>query len=68
MKDTFTSLFPHYNHKENPETAFKNSFSHSIHKSIDISQEPQVLRNYNHRKDNLKDYSESMYKLGPFAP
>ena len=29
---------------------------------------PEIDRSYTHKVDVIKDYSESMYKLGVFAP
>jgi hypothetical protein len=74
MKDTFTQIFPSYNHEK--QTCYLNgktqSYSHAKHPVYDRTIEDKPLRGidrrYNHKIDNIKNYSEEMYKLGSFAP
>ena len=70
MKDTFTSVFPGYNHE--PITCYTRAASHILHPVYekDIEDKPMhdISRRYTHKMDEVKNYSESMYKLGAFAP
>mmetsp|Transcript_1914 Transcript_1914/g.3320 ORF Transcript_1914/g.3320 Transcript_1914/m.3320 type:complete len:87 (+) Transcript_1914:580-840(+) len=70
MRDTFTNIFPGYKHE--PQTCFINPFSHTKHTlhEGDKVYAPIILgkETYNHRMDQMKEYSEEMYKLGSFGP
>ncbi len=48
------------------------SFSHAFHPQYDKDVEGRPLRSiskeHNHKMDDIKVYSEEMYKLGAFAP
>ena len=63
MRDTFTKVFPGYRHAE--KTCFSQPASHDLHPKYKLKI-PDTT--YNHKVDPIKDYSESMYKLGVFAP
>ena len=72
MKDTFTNIIPLYTHES--RTCYQHpSFSHYKHEPIlhDIMGKPlsKMNREYTHKMDEMKTYSEEMYKLGKeFAP
>ena len=71
MRDTFSKINPLYTHE--PKTCYMmKSFSHAFHPLIDKDIEGRPLRSiskeYNHKMDEIKNYSEEMYKLGAFAP
>ena len=74
MKDTFTQIFPSYDHKK--ETCYLNgkvkSFSHQqhprYHETIESIPLSKIDKRNNRKMDKMKDYSEQMYKLGSFAP
>ena len=73
MRDTFTNIFPGYDHK--PETCYRSvdkSITHHLYpiheKNIEGKPMAHIERNYTHKMDDIKDYSEEMYKLGVFAP
>ena len=73
MRDTFTNIFPGYNHKK--ETCYRlvdKSFTHHMHPVYEenIEGNPMALidRKHTHKMDPIKDYSEEMYKLRDFAP
>jgi hypothetical protein len=71
MRDTFSKINPLYTHEPNTCYMMK-SFSHAFHPAIDRDIEGRPLRDiskeYNHKMDEMKNYSEEMYKLGSFAP
>ena len=73
MRDTFTNIFPAYNHK--PETCYnlvEKSITHHMHPIYENNTEGEPMANinriYTHKMDPIKDYSEEMYKLRDFAP
>ena len=73
MHDTFTNIFPGYNHK--PETCYKlvdKSITHQMHpvyeENIEGKPMAYIDRKYTHKMDTIKDYSEEMYRLRTFAP
>ena len=65
MRDTFTKVFPTYNHGE-PTCAIP-SFTHTTHfypKQNDLGSPMQDIdRQYTHKIDFMKDYHESMLKI-----
>ena len=63
MRDTFTQIFPSYEHQ--PLTCFTQASSHILHPKHPKKDDD---KEYNHKMDPIKVYSESMYKLGVFAP
>ena len=70
-KDTFIRINPMYMHE--PSTCFQmKTYTHAFFPSITHDIEGRPLRNlskeYNHKMDPIKIYSEEMYKLGAFAP
>ena len=70
MRDTFTKILPSYNHE--PRSCYNPSFSHykHIHFLKDIEGKPfaKGTKEYNHKMDEIKTYSEEMLRLGEFAP
>ena len=70
MRDTFTNIFPGYNHQ--PQTCFTKAASHIFHPKYEKSLEDKPIyaldKRNNHKVDEIKNYSEEMYKLGCFAP
>lgn len=71
MKDSFTQVFPAYKHEK--ITCYRKCASHILHPIIEKNFEGKPAydisgNKYNHRMDEVKEYSESMYKLGNFAP
>ena len=73
MRDTFTKIYPNYNHE--PKTSYQiqgKSYTHHFHPQIDEDEngEPMINinRGYTHKMDAIKDYNEEMLKLGTFAP
>ena len=74
MKDTFTSIFPNYNHVQ--RTVFdrqKMTTSNELplYEKDQVDPEKPIVnidRHYTHKMDPIKNYSEEMYKLGIFAP
>ena len=65
MRDTFTKIFPSYTHGE--KTCYKPSATHTLHfypKRNDVGQSMQEIdRTFTHKKDYMKEYSESMLKI-----
>ena len=71
MADTFTKIVPSYEHV--PRTCYNiDSHMHHVFKEHKRDSEgiplSKVSKINNHRMDEIKNYSEEMYKLGPFAP
>lgn len=74
MKDTFTSIFPNYNH--NPRTVFNKQMlttQTDLPLYVKDQTDPDkpivnIDRHHTHKVDVIKHYSEEMYKLGVFAP
>ena len=70
MRDTFTNIIPLYTHQ--PKTCFVPSMTHVHHRQIkrDVEGKPlrSINREYYHKMDFMKEYSEEMYKLQSFAP
>ena len=70
MGDSFTRVLPRYNHVKN--SCYQPSATHALHPHYrkDILSLPMtdIDRRYTHKQDFIKNYSESMYKLGVFAP
>ena len=71
MRDTFTKVLPSYNHNE--PTVFSMHKPHS-HQNIVYPRRNddgrityQINREHTHKKDQMKDYNESMYKIKDFA-
>ena len=74
MRDTFTSIFPNYNHVQ--RTVFKKNDLTTTNE-LPLYEKDQtdpekpitdIDRHYTHKTDPIKHYSEEMYKLGIFAP
>ena len=65
MRDTFTKIFPSYKHNE--PTCYNGSVTHTLHiypKQNDLGSKMQAIdRTYTHKKDFMKDYTESMLKI-----
>ena len=65
MRDTFTKIFPSYTHGE--DTCYIASATHHHHyypKRNDLGSKMQDIdRAHTHKKDFMKEYSESMYKI-----
>ena len=74
MRDTFTSIFPSYGHVQ--KTVFNKNGLHTgnVHVLYEKDQtDPKkpitnIDRRHTHKVDEIKNYSEEMYKLGSFAP
>ena len=70
MADSFTRILPAYDHVSS--SCYTRAVSHAMHPSYDksITDTPMVDidRHYTHKLDKMKMFSESMYKLGIFAP
>ena len=67
MRDTFTKIFPLYNHAE-PSTFGPNQtvthLKHTYPKRNDDGRITYMInREYTHKIDTMKDYNESMYKI-----
>jgi hypothetical protein len=65
MRDTFTKIFPSYTH--GGPTCYIPSATHALHfypKENDLGEKMQNIdRAYTHKKDFMKDYTESMLKI-----
>ncbi len=65
MRDTFTKIFPSYTHGET--TCYIASATHHNHyypKRDDLGNKMQDIdRQFTHKKDYMKEYSESMLKI-----
>jgi len=65
MRDTFTKIFPSYTHGE--KTCYIPSNTHHQHmypKANDVGSRIQEIdRTHTHKKDFMKEYSESMLKI-----
>lgn len=65
MRDTFTKIFPSYTHGES--TCYQPSATHAHHfypKKSDVGTRMQEIdRTFTHKKDFMKEYSESMLKI-----
>ena len=70
MKDSFTRVLPSYNHEAS--SCYRPSASHVLHPIFETDTEGKpaahISRRWTHKMDEVKDYSESMYRLGIFAP
>ena len=70
MRDTFTKIFPSYNHSE--PTVFKanrpwTETTHFYPAMNDSGRKTHVInREYTHKVDEIKFYSETMYKMEDF--
>lgn len=66
MKDSFTSVFPAYGHVK--KTSYTTAASHVLHPIIEKNDiglpAVDINRTNTHKVDPMKDYSESMYRLG----
>ena len=71
MKDTFTSVLPTYNHNEpSVFSAFKpHSHQNMVYprRNDDGRITYAINREHTKKKDQMKDYKESMYKIKDFA-
>ena len=70
-RDSFTKIVPTYHHAAT--SGYQASHSHRSHAQINNYIEGNCIRNKNlqnhHKKDFIKNYSESMWVLGKdFAP
>jgi hypothetical protein len=71
MRDTFTKLFPTYNHNE--PTTFKANkpvthLTHVYPKRNDDGRITYMIdREYTFKKDPVKEYKETMYKMHDFV-
>jgi hypothetical protein len=67
MKDTFTKIFPSYNHGEASTIAANKSITHNLYKYPKHNDDGLIThdinREHTHKKDAIKIYSESMYKI-----
>ena len=65
MRDTFTKIFPSYTHDNS--TCYIPSNTHHQHmypKKNDLGERMQDIdRSYTHKKDFIKEYTESMLKI-----
>lgn len=65
MRDTFTNIFPTYNHGE--PTCYQKTMMHSLfsypREQEDGSPMHKIDRTFTHKMDEIKQYSESMYKV-----
>ena len=50
------------------DTAYTTSMSHHMHQPNYITDRPMLEKMNMHMMDDLKKYSESMYRLGALAP
>jgi len=70
MHDSFTRMLPTYNHVQ--KSCYTTAASHYLHPQYkkDILYKPMtdIDRSHTHKHDFIKNYSESMYRLGVFAP
>ena len=69
MRDTFTKIFPSYNHE--PITCYSPSNTHIVHfypsKWDDGSPAHKIDRKYTHKFDEIKIYNEEMLKIAEIA-
>ncbi len=67
MKDSFQTLFPTYNHDQvsagTMNETVMNTMFHYPKQSVEGRPMVQIDREYTHKRDYMKDYSESMYKV-----
>lgn len=67
MRDTFTKIFPSYNHGEPTVLEGHQSYTHQSHgypkRNDDGRVTHAINREYTHKKDVMKDYHESMLKI-----
>ena len=65
MRDTFTKIFPSYNH--GAPTCYQPSQTHASHfypKKDDVGKRMvDIDRSFTHKKDFMKEYTESMLKI-----
>ena len=71
MRDTFTKIFPSYNH--NLPTTFRENkpVTHLVHKYPKRNDDGRITycidRENTHKKDSTKEYKETMYKMHDFV-
>lgn len=69
MRDTFTKIFPSYNHE--PQTVYSPSQTHyTFHypdKWYDGTPTHKIDRKYTHKMDEIKTYTEEMLKVSAIA-
>ena len=67
MRDTFTMVFPSYNHGEKTTFDMNKSITHNLHtypkRNDDGDITHAINREYTHKKDTMKIYHESMLKI-----
>ena len=67
MRDTFTKIFPMYNHAEPTTFASNKTHMHLTHLYPKRNDDGKVTTNINreqtHKIDQMKDYNENMYKM-----
>jgi hypothetical protein len=67
MRDTFTKIFPSYNHGEATTFAMNKSIMHNLHtypkRNDDGHITHAINREHTHKKDVMKNYHESMLKI-----
>ena len=65
MRDTFTNIFPLYNHGQ--PTCYQSTNTHVIHeypKADDLGKPTHAIdRTFTHKMDEMKVYTESMLKI-----
>ena len=69
MRDTFTKLFPTYNHE--PKTVYSPSAAHVQYlypsKQFDGKPTHKIDRTHTHKMDEIKTYTEEMLKIVSIA-
>jgi hypothetical protein len=69
LRDTFTKLFPTYNHA--PQTVYSPSATHhqfNYHeRQFDGSPTHRIDRKYTHKMDEIKTFTEEMLKIAAIA-
>lgn len=67
MRDTFTKVFPSYKHGDPTIFAENPTHTHVNHQYPELSDDGNIIhainRRYTHKKDFIKDYTESMIKI-----
>ena len=67
MKDSFLTLFPTYHHDQVSTGTMHDAHTltkfHYPKTSIEGTPMATIDREYTHKRDTIKDYSESMYKV-----
>ena len=65
LRDTFTKIFPSYNHV--PETCYQPSNTHAVHHYPDKWEDGKPIhridRTFTHKMDEIKTYTEEMLKV-----